>query len=225
MSLREEALVVQSDIGFTGEPRLTDDLVGVASRLSSATLHEAAGKRGALPAALKPLDPTMRLCGRALPVRCPPGDNLFIHRALEVAQPGDVLVVDTGEGVEFGYWGEVMATAAIARGLAGLVITGGVRDSLQLAALGLPTFCACVCIRGTGKDPGQDGAVGEPVRIGEVVVRRGDLVLGDADGVVALSPTAAERAAPISLQRDTDEIAILERVRAGELTLDIYRLR
>lgn len=199
-------------------------LLAEAAKLSTATLHEAAGKAGALPAAIKPVDPIMRLGGRALPVKCPPGDNLWIHRALAVAGPGDVLVVATGDGVEFGYWGEIMATAAQARGIAGLVITGGVRDVDALRRLGLPTFSACICIRGTVKDPAGDGAVGEPVRIGDVTVSKGDLVVGDADGVVVLTPAKARTAVPASFVREEQEAAILERVRAGALTLDVYNL-
>ena len=206
------------------EGALSDAQVEAASKLSSATLHEAARRAGALPANLQALDPSMRLCGRALPVRCPAGDNLWIHRALAVAARGDVLVVDTGGGVEFGYWGEIMATAAIARGAAGLVISGGVRDSRRLIDLGLPTFSACRSIRGTGKDPNGDGAVGEPVRFGEVVVRRGDLVFGDADGVVVLTPEVASTAIPAGARRDAGEIAILDQVRAGVSTLDVYKL-
>lgn len=205
-------------------PEVSDKLIEAASRLSAATLHEASGRTGALPQSLKPIQPAMRLCGRALPVRCPAGDNLWIHRALAEAAAGDVLVVDTGSGLDFGYWGEIMATAGLARGLAGLVITGGVRDSAALIALGLPTFSGCISIRGTVKNPRGDGAVGEPVRIGEVVVRRGDLVFGDADGVVVLAPAAASAAVEAGERRDFDEIAILEQVRAGALTLDVYKL-
>ena len=190
---------------------------------STATLHEAAGRRGALPSAIKPIDAAMRLAGPALPVRCPPGDNLWIHRALAQAGAGDVLVVDCGPGDEFGYWGEIMGTAAVARGLAGLVITGGVRDSLALIDLGLPTFSGRICIQGTGKDAQGDGAVGEPVRIGGVVIRKGDLVVGDADGVLVLSPEEAARAVPAARERDGKEAAILEQVRAGALTLDVYK--
>ncbi len=143
---------------------------------------------------------------------------------MAVAAAGDVLVVDTGAGVDFGYWGEIMATAGVARGISGLVITGGVRDSAALIALGLPTFSACLSIRGTVKNPDGDGAVGEPVRIGEVVVRLGDLVFGDADGVVVLSPALAVAAVEAGQRRDFDEIAILEKIRAGALTLDVYKL-
>jgi 4-hydroxy-4-methyl-2-oxoglutarate aldolase len=209
---------------FVQVGRVTDALLEEASRLSAATLHEAAGRAGALPQSLKPITANMRLCGRALPVRCPSGDNLWIHRALAVAAAGDVLVVDTGAGVDFGYWGEIMATAGVARGISGLVITGGVRDSAALIALGLPTFSACLSIRGTVKNPDGDGAVGEPVRIGEVVVRLGDLVFGDADGVVVLSPALAVAAVEAGQRRDFDEIAILEKIRAGALTLDVYKL-
>lgn len=201
-----------------------DAQLDAASGLSAATLHEAAGRSGALPHSLKPIDMTMRLCGRALPVRCPAGDNLWIHRGLAAAGAGDVLVVDTGAGLDFGYWGEIMATSALTRRLAGLVITGGVRDSLALIKLGLPTFSACISIRGTIKNPDGDGAVGEPVRIGEVVVRRGDLVFGDADGLVILRPETAAAAVEGGKRRDFDEIAILEQVRAGALTLDVYKL-
>lgn len=201
-----------------------DPLVAAAAALSAASLHEAAGRAGALPAVLKPIEPAMRLCGRALPVRCPAGDNLWIHRALAEADAGEVLVVETGSGVDFGYWGEIMATAAIARSLAGLVITGGVRDSQRLIELGLPTFSVGISIRGTAKDPNGAGAVGEPIRVGEVVVRRGDLVFGDADGVVVLDPETAAAAVPAAAQRDADEVGILEQVRAGALTLDVYKL-
>jgi 4-hydroxy-4-methyl-2-oxoglutarate aldolase len=160
--------------------------------------------------------------GPAFPVRCPAGDNLMIHHALIEAEPGDVLVVDCGAGHEFGYWGEILATAAITRGLAGLVITGGVRDVLALIALGLPTFAGRVCLQGTGKDASLDGAVGKPVQIGEVVVRRGDLVVGDADGVVVLPPDIAAVAMAAAIDREAKEAAILDRIRAGEPTLKVY---
>lgn len=192
--------------------------------VSAATLHEAYGRRGALPSHLKPLDRHMRINGPALPVRCPPGDNLWIHRAMAAAQPGDVLVVDCGEGDEFGYWGGIMATSAVALKLGGLVITGGVRDSLELLELGFPTFAGRICIQGTGKDPDGDGAVGNPVRIGNVTVRKGDLIVGDADGIVVLPPHAAAWVVPAGQERDAKEAAILERVRAGELTLEVYNL-
>ena len=203
---------------------LDDALLARAAALGTASLHEAAGRVGALPHAIKPLSPTMHAAGRALPVRSPVGDNLWLHRAIALAAPGDMLVIDAGAGEGFGYWGEIMATAAQARGIAGLVITGGVRDSLRLIALGLPTFSTGVAIRGTGKDPHGDGAVGEPVRIGEIVVRRGDLIVGDADGVFAIPAARALEAIDAAERRDAGEQDYLRRIAAGETTIDIYRL-
>jgi len=126
---------------------------------------------------------------------------------------------------EFGFWGEVMATAAIARGVAGIILNGGVRDSLRLIDLGLPTFSENVSIRGTAKDlfPSKT-AVGEPVCLGDAHVCPGDLVLGDADGVVVLAPEVACVAIPAAEQRDLKELKILDRIRNGALTLDIYKL-
>lgn len=204
---------------------ISAELITRAAKLSTATVHEAAGRLGALPHDIRPLDRAMHVAGRALPVRCPAGDNLFIHRALAEAADGDVLVVDTGaDGRGFGYWGEIMATAAMVRGVSGLVTTGGVRDSLQLIQMGHPTFSATVTIRGTGKNSALDGAVGEPIRLGEVVVRRGDLVIGDADGVVVIASAIAAEIVQKSEDRDRAESDIIERINQGALTLDVYNL-
>jgi 4-hydroxy-4-methyl-2-oxoglutarate aldolase len=203
---------------------LSHELLLRAARLSSATLHEASGKAGALPSVIKPLSPTMKLCGRALPVRSPPGDNLWLHRAICEAQSGDVLVIDVGGGTEFGYWGEVMTIAAQVRHLAGLVISGGVRDRLKLIERGFPVCSAATCIRGTLKDPRGEGQIGSPISLGGVTVRKGDLVFGDADGVVVVSAQTAQRSIDLSEQRDAEELTIFERLRAGETTLDIYDL-
>ena len=192
--------------------------------LSSATVHEAAGRTGALPSAIKPLHPSMHLEAPASPVKAPPGDNLWLHRAVYAACPGEVLVVDTGGGLEFGYWGEILAEAAIARGLAGLIIHGGVRDSARLVEMGWPVFAERICIRGTGKDPHGDGELGEPVLIGEQTVRLGDLIVADADGVVVIPAERVAEVRRLSAEREAAEADYLRRIRSGESTLDIYRL-
>ena len=212
---------MSSGRSFNGE-RLADVLIERAAALSSATMHEAAGRIGALPANIRALDHTMHCAGRALPVRCPRGDNLWIHYALEAAEPGDVLVIDAGDGAEYGYWGEIMATMAIARKQAGIVISGGVRDSLRLIELGLPTFSASISILGTGKDNSLDGALGEPVRMGETVVRRGDLVIGDADGVAVFPAAIAANLIDASEERDAKEVTIIDQLKRGASTLDVY---
>jgi 4-hydroxy-4-methyl-2-oxoglutarate aldolase len=203
---------------------LNDSLLARAARLSSASLHEAAGKVGALPSDLKPLAATQALCGRAFPVSCPAGDNLYLHHAIYEASAGDILVADTAGGEEFGYWGEIMAEAARARQIAGLVITGGVRDSARMVEMGFPVFATRTCIRGTEKNPAARGAMGQPISIGGVTIHAGDLVFGDADGLVALPQEKAIECVAAAEDRDRKEAEIIARLRAGETTLAIYSL-
>lgn len=203
---------------------LDDELLGDALALGAATLHEAAGKIGALPSRLIPLAADISVVGRALPVFTPPGDNLWLHHAIYAAAPGDVLVVAAGQAREHGYFGEVMACAARERGVAGLVIDGGIRDVERLRAMRFPAFADRHCIRGTSKDPHLCGSLGEPVLIGDVRVGRGDLVVGDADGVVVLPAADAARAVAAGRRREDEERRYLARLAAGERTLDIYAL-
>lgn len=193
-----------------------------AARLGAATLHEAAGRIGALPSSIKPVDNGMRLCGPAFTVHCPALSNLQIHHALYQAQPGDILVVHVSGGTEAGYWGDILNEAALARGLGGLVIDGGVRDTAGLASMTFPVFSNGVCIRGTGKDYDAVAWLQEAVRMGEVVIRPGDLVMGDRDGVVAIP--AAQVAAVIAAgeAREADEARKIELIRQGARTLDLY---
>jgi 4-hydroxy-4-methyl-2-oxoglutarate aldolase len=203
---------------------LSDDLIARAAASSSATLHEAGKRVGALPAGIRPLSPEVRVCGRAFPVKSPPGDNLWLHHAIYAAAPGDVLVVDPGAGLEFGYWGEVMAVAAQTRGIVGLVINGGVRDGLRMLELGFSVFTAGPAIRGTGKDVEGNGSLGEPVTLGDVTIHKGDLVFGDFDGVVVLPQDRAAAIVDAGAQRDAEEQDIFRRLRAGVTTMDVYHL-
>lgn len=208
-------------------PNSVVSLIMAATGVSAATLHEAAGKIGALPAAIRPVQPGMRVVGPALPARGRTGDNLWLHRAIYAANPGEVLVVDVGGGAdanEFGHWGEVMAAAAQQRGIAGLVINGGVRDGEQLKNRRFPTFAQSLCIGGTAKDPHGSGAIGSPVRLGRVTINRGDLVVGDTDGVVVIPAGRAQQALLDARGREDAEQQIFERLAAGERSLDIYSL-
>jgi len=155
-------------------------------------------------------------------VHSPGGDNLWLHRALEVAQAGDVLVVYTSGVYEHGYWGEIMTTMAKVRGLAGLVIDGCVRDGVLLGEIGFPVFARGLCIQGTGKDFGATGWINHPVRMGQVTVQAGDLVVGDADGVVAIPQARAAEVIAAGQQREAEEAAILKRLEAGETTMKVY---
>lgn len=200
-------------------------VIECARSLSSATVHEASGKRGALHSAIKPIDPRFKVCGPALTVQSPGGDNLWLHRALDIARPGDVLVVDVSGAYEHGYWGEIMSSAAQHRGLAGLVLNGCVRDGVLLSDIAFPVFARGLCIRGTNKDPDARGYINYPLLVGDVVVEPGDLVVGDADGVVCVSGATAGLVVQAAQQRDAEEADIVRRIRGGESTLDIYGWR
>lgn len=202
--------------------RISDELLRRAAELPTATLHEAFGKRGNLPSAIKPVSPAFKICGLAVTVHGPGGDNVWLHRAIYEAQPGDVLVVCTNSTYEHGYWGEIMSTAALERGLAGVVIDGGARDGKLLAEFGFPVFSRGLCIKGTGKDLDAVAWINKPVMIGDVVVTAGDLVVGDGDGVVAIPQGAVPDVLERAERREDDEAKILERLRQGESTLAIY---
>jgi 4-hydroxy-4-methyl-2-oxoglutarate aldolase len=202
--------------------RVGAETVEAARALPAATLHEAGGKIGALPAAIRPMAPSFRCCGPALTVHSPGGDNLWLHRALALARPGDVLVVHASGAHDHGYWGEIMSTMASARGLGGLVIDACVRDGALLEGIGFPVFARGLCIRGTGKDFGAIGWINAPVRIGDVTVAAGDLVVGDGDGVVVLPRARAAEVVHHAQRRERDEAAILERLRGGESTMQVY---
>jgi 4-hydroxy-4-methyl-2-oxoglutarate aldolase len=190
----------------------------------AATVHEAYGRRGSLPSEIKPIASAFRVCGPAFTVDCPPGDNLWIHRAVYAARSGQVLVVQTRGEEEAGYWGEILSEAAVARQLGGLVTDGGVRDVARLAEIGFPVFAANVCLRGTVKDPTADGRLGEPLVIGSTLVRPGDMVVGDHDGVVVVAAGAVSAVADAARERVRKERDVIARLRSGETTLAIYEL-
>jgi 4-hydroxy-4-methyl-2-oxoglutarate aldolase len=197
-------------------------LIAEAAKLPTATLHEAGGRIGALPGIIKPVHPAMTLCGPAVTVHSPAGDNLWIHRALYAALPGDVLVVFASDGYDWGYWGEILSTAAIARKLGGLVIDACVRDGVLLGELSFPVFARGLNIRGTGKDFGARGWINAPVMIGDVIINAGDLIVGDGDGVVAIPRAKAADVIAASHEREAKEAGIMERLKASETSLSIY---
>ena len=214
---RTPATAIHNDI-----ERVPPEQVVSASQFPVATLHEAAGKIGALPSILKPTSVSFQLCGPAVTVDSPGGDNLWIHRALYVAQPGDVLVVHVSGVYEHGYWGEIMSTAAQVRGLGGLVIDGCVRDAMLLERIGFPVFARGLCIRGTGKDFNGRGRINGPILFGDVTVSPGDLIVGDRDGVVAIPRARVPDVIESAIQRTDVEEGVLERLQRGESTLSIY---
>lgn len=187
---------------------------------SAATVHEAMGRRGAMDMTIKPVAAGMTLCGRALTVRCHTGDNLMLIKAVSMAERGDVIVADMGSAAASGPFGEVLAVDCMARGVAGLVLSSAVRDSREIARMGFSVFSAGLSVRGTAK--ASLGTINHPVCCGGELVRPGDLVLGDADGVVVVPGEEAEEILRLAQERVKKETAVMERLRAGESLFAIY---
>jgi 4-hydroxy-4-methyl-2-oxoglutarate aldolase len=198
------------------------DWVDDALELGTSTLYEASGLDCAMDTGIRPAWPRARLCGSAFTVRCATGDNLALHQALEHVTGGGVLVVQAG-GLLAGYWGEVLTRAAQTRGVRGLVIDGGLRDVDALETLGFPAFSRGVSMLGTTKQ--SAGELGGPLVVGGVLVVPGSLILGDADGVIAIPPDRTRDTLVAARERKAMEQGLIKRVRAGESTLDIYGLR
>ena len=191
--------------------------------LGTATVYEAQGAKGALDHGIKPLDPTSRLAGPALTVDARPADNLILHYAVLQAKPGDVLVVDAKGFMEAGPWGDVLTIQAMKLGIAGLLINGCVRDANLIIGLGFPVFCRGLSIKGTAKN--QPGKVNVPVCFGDVVVRPGDIVVGDRDGVCVVAKDEVDSAIAASLAREDKEAQQRKAIEAGtSTTVDLLNL-
>ena len=188
--------------------------------LGSATLGESGAR--AMRARVHAVWPSARLAAPAYPVQCSPGDNLAIHAAVANAPAGSALVVDVGIEYERGYWGEVLTTAAQARGIAGLVIDGGVRDVDALERLQFPVFAALVALPGATKV--LPGAIGSPVSVGEVDVAAGDWVVGDRDGVATVPGDVLDAVLAAGRARADKERGLFEALRGGQTTLDLLAL-
>jgi 4-hydroxy-4-methyl-2-oxoglutarate aldolase len=171
---------------------------------------------------IKPLRPEMRLCGPALTVLTQPGDALYVQKAIDLVQPGDVVIIDATGCRDVAVIGERLASFMKLRGAAGIVVDGAVRDSIGIVAEGIPTFCRACCIRIWGsKGP---GAINVPVTVGGIPVHPGDLLLGDADGLVVIPRADAARVLQLADEHLANELARLEQVRAGQSVTEVFGL-
>ena len=192
-------------------------------KLPLGNICDANGKNGNMDAAIKPIDPQVKLIGEAYTVKCHPRDNLSIHKAIYEAPRGSVLVVETQGFVQCGYFGDIMALACQVRGIAGLVIDGGVRDSADIREMGFPVFSKTVNPGGTIKD--SLGETGRPILCGGVVVNTGDLVVADCDGVVVVRKDDMEKVLVGAEAIAAKEIGIREKLLGGKSTLEILDLQ
>jgi 4-hydroxy-4-methyl-2-oxoglutarate aldolase len=188
-----------------------------------ATIHEAQGRSGLMRPYMRPVYAAARVAGSAVTVLCQPGDNLMIHAAIEVCEPGDVLVVATTSKSSDGMFGELLATSCQAHGIAGLIIDAGVRDVAELSNLNFPVWARAISAQGTVK--ASAGSVNVEIVCAGALVRPGDVVVGDQDGVVRVSRETAAEVARLALARLAREEKSRERLRNGELGVDFYGLR
>jgi len=188
-----------------------------------ATVHEALGRVGYLGPAFRPAWAGARIGGTAVTALCWPGDNLMIHVAVEQCRPGDVLVVATNSPSSDGLFGELFATALVARGVRGVVLGSGVRDVAELREMGFPAWSTAVSAQGSVK--ATAGAVNVPVVLGGQRICPGDVVVADDDGVMVVPRADVPRALPAARARLDKEAASREAFRQGELGLDRYGLR
>jgi len=203
--------------------RADNETVQALGALGVATVHEAQGRTGLMRPYLRPIYPDARAAGPAVTVSCQPGDNLMIHAAVEVCQPGDMLVVTTTSESSDGMFGELLATSLHARGVVGLVIDAGVRDVSELTAIRFPVWAKAISAQGTVK--ASAGSVNIPVVCGGALVNPGDVIVGDADGVVVVPRARAQAVARAGSDRAAKEERTRERLRNGELGVDFYGLR
>ena len=194
-------------------PRISPELVAQASAFQPAILADVAGRRGALHGHIAALRHRMKLAGSALTVEVRPGDNLMIHAAIALARPGDVLVIDGKGDQTAALMGTIMMNACRQVGIAGVVVDGAVRDSLEIDEMDFPVFS--VGTNPNGPTKLASGRIGHPVSVGGVTVRSGDLVVGDADGVVVIERESVEALLQAAGRKVEDEAARIEAIKKG----------
>ncbi|RNE67311.1 4-carboxy-4-hydroxy-2-oxoadipate aldolase/oxaloacetate decarboxylase [Cryobacterium tepidiphilum] len=202
--------------------RAPEDSIRRLGSFTAATIHEAQGRRGAVASNIKPIDRNQSFIGSAFTVVCAPRDNLMLQVAIHYAQPGDVLIVSAGEFAEAGTFGDVLGNAAKAKGIAAVVTDSGVRDTQELRELGLPVFSGSVSIKGTVKE--TLGHINQPLVFGDQLIYPGDVVKGDADGIVIVRRDEVEDVIGLSAARDDNEARLIELYKQGRTTIDLCGL-
>jgi len=199
---------------------VSDARAAAFAQLGASTLGESGGQPMA--ARLKAAWPGARISAPAYPVTCAAGDNLAIHVAVAEAPSGSVIVASVGAEPARGYWGEVLTTGAEARGIVGLVIDGGVRDATALEAHGFPVFSSMIALKGATKE--LPGRVGGQALVGDVLVREGDWIVADADGVTVVPVNALEDVLAAGQAREANEAGFFDALRKGTTTVELLGL-
>jgi 4-hydroxy-4-methyl-2-oxoglutarate aldolase len=198
------------------------DLINALTGIPTGNVCDANDKGGNMNATIKPLDKKMHVVGKAFTVRCQPGDNLTIHKAIYEAPVGSVLVIDAQGFTNAGAFGDILATACMQQGIVGLVLDGACRDANDIEAMGFPVFCKTTNPGGTVKE--SVGILNQPIQCGGLMVHPGDLVVGDRDGVAVIPQSKAEQVINDAIAKNQKEEEIRQRILEGVSTIDLLGL-